>query len=85
MMELFWIYLAIGAACIGYAVGYRSARHKIITLDSLSAKRAFAFYVFRERQRHMDDINQIDRDLETLKNHGVYPPDLPLDRWIEVR
>jgi hypothetical protein len=49
-------------------------KHRILKLSCLSELQAAKWFLLHERQRHLDDVNQIDDDLEKLKDIT-----LPLD------
>ena len=67
---------------IGRDIGKRSNK---VDLVGLGAKEAFAYFLFRERHRHREDIAAINNDLKKLDKAGVKAPDIPLNLWIEVK
>lgn len=53
-------------------------------LNGSDAQAAFLWFLEHERERHIRDIEAIDRDIEGLKKLGVRFPDTPLDSFIRV-
>ena len=45
---------------------------------------AMAWWLAKEKRRHLDDVKRIDRDLERLRKMGIEIPELEEDIWIEV-
>lgn len=54
-----------------------------ISVNSVPALVAMKFWLLRERQRHFDDIWQIDKDLDKLKEIRV-PDSLDINAWYEI-
>lgn len=54
-------------------------------LNGADAKSAMLWFLMRERKRHLDDIEAINRDVWALTEQGVIlPNDPPLDTFIRV-
>ena len=86
MMTIFVAVASIIAVISAYLAGYcRGKANRKFDLAGVPAEVAFAFYQKKERERHLEDIRHIDRDLRRLKSRGIVPPDLPLDVWINVQ
>jgi len=45
---------------------------------------ALAFFLSKERARHLKDIKAIDLDLFALKEHGIEIPDVDPEIFIKV-
>jgi len=46
--------------------------------------RAMAWWLAKEKRRHLDDVKRIDRDLERLRKMEIKIPVLKKDVWIEI-
>ncbi len=57
----------------------------IITVNALSARQAFKFFQLREKHRHEQDIENINADLEKLKDVEIPEEVLgQIDCWYEI-
>ncbi len=60
---------------------------KIIKFNSISTRQAAKWLLLHERERHVEDILEIDRDLKKLKDVDL-PQELldivPVNAWFEV-
>lgn len=66
--------------------GCKGKRMKVITLQNIDEARAFAFFLVKERKRHLEDVARIDQDLKVLREAwGIAEiPDPPAGLWIEL-
>ena len=54
-------------------------------LETVYEAKALAFFLAKERKRHSQDINQIDKDLVKIKEKwGIDIPDPDVDVWVEI-
>jgi hypothetical protein len=66
----------------------RTRNTNVINFASLSPaeQTAFADFQLKEKLRHQDDIDLIERDLAIMKKHyGIEPRGIFLNRWLEVQ
>lgn len=47
-------------------------------------QQAFVDFIYKELNRHIDDILQIREDLQAAKSLGIEPRDVYINKWIEV-
>jgi hypothetical protein len=45
---------------------------------------AMAWWLAKEKRRHLDDVKRIDRDLDRLRKMEIKVPILEKDIWIEI-
>jgi hypothetical protein len=75
---------------IGYAKTSenKSSCRGIVTeyLRSKTWARAFLFFLARERLRHLQDVEKIERDMADLCNEwGLHPPNVKDLTWISTK
>lgn len=56
---------------------------QVVTVNSIPTLTALKFFLMKERLRHIDDIRQIDKDLDKMRDITV-PTSLDLEAWCEV-
>ena len=66
----------------------RKVNSNVINFASLSpeAQQAFANFQLKERHRHLDDIENIDKDLAIMEQHySIKPQSIFVNTWLAVK
>lgn len=54
-------------------------------LETVYEAKALAFFLAKERKRHLKDICQIDKDLVKIRTKwGIEIPDPDVEVWVEI-